>query len=39
VRIAAKSFSDTPQGKVDRPSKRRAAVGDGRAGRSSCPAL
>src|SRR6185295_4001852 len=35
---SVKSFSDTPQGKVDRPSKRQAAVGGGRAGRSSRPA-
>jgi len=30
-------FSDTPQGKVARPAKRQAAVGGGRAGRSSRP--
>jgi hypothetical protein len=35
---AVKSFSDTPRGMVARPAKRRAAVGGGRAGRSSRPA-
>jgi len=38
VRIAAKPVSDTPHGMVARPAKRRAAVGGGRAGRSSRPA-
>jgi hypothetical protein len=37
VRIAAKPISDTPHGMVARPAKRRAAVGGGRAGRSSPP--
>jgi hypothetical protein len=37
VRIAAKPVSGTPHGMVARPAKRRAAVGGGRAGRSSRP--